>query len=271
MRRLLVLFIFIVSVCVHAQGQTALEQQATQAKLQQMQHEIEMSRLEAQTDKIRLQTELMRLQMERERAQKPREKSLSEVIGEYRSQKAAEEAAAQAEAVRAENSDIASARSADMIYLSVAVVLPLAFGFLIARRAKAKGGTMKHEEKFGVLLMIGALLLGLLALSISENWAPRFDALQNLMLTLKIRLFPESSSSYSPAMIDIYTKYVLLGLVAVAAYGFTTYLGITPAWKKNAAAANAEATLAEILLGITPAWKKNAAAPSQSTEPPKDA
>ena len=94
---------------------------------------------------------------------------------------------------------------------------------------------MKHEEKFGVALMVVALLLALLALSISENWAPRLDALQNLMLTLKIRLLPESDDPYALAMIDVYTKHVLLGLVAVAAYGFTTYLGITPAWKKSEA------------------------------------
>ncbi len=236
--RLLALFFFVMSACVHAQAQITPEQQVNQAKLQQLQHEIEMSRIEAQTDRVRMQTELMQLQMERlnaARSNEPREKTLSEVMGEYQAKKAAEEAAAQAEADRTDEADRASARSADTIYLSVAVALPLAFGFLIARRTKTIGGTMKHEEKFGILLMIGALLLGLLAIAISENWTPRFDALQNLMMTLKIRFFPEGDSPYSSAMIDIHTKHVLLGLVAVAAYGFTTYLGITPAWKKGSA------------------------------------
>lgn len=236
--RLLALSFFVVFACAHAQGQITPEQQVNQVKLQQLQHEIEMSRIEAQTDRVRMQTELMQLQMERmnaERSNEPRQKTLSEIMGEYQAKKAADEAAAQAEADRADEADRASARSADSIYLSMAVALPLAFGFLIARRTNTSGGTMKHEEKFGILLMIGALLLGLLAIAISENWSPRFDALQNLMMTLKIRLFPESDSPYSSAMIEIHTKHVLLGLIAVAAYGFTTYIGITPAWKKGVA------------------------------------
>lgn len=232
------LALFVVFACAQAQGQITPDQQAHQFKLQQLQHEIEMSRIEAQTDRVRVQTELMRLQMERlndARLTEPREKTLSEIMGGYQAKKAADEAAARAVEDREDEADRASARSADTIYLSVAIALPLAFGFLIARRITINGGTMKHAEKFGILLMIGALLLGLLAIAISENWNPRFDAVQNLMMTLKIRLFPEGDSPYSSAMIDIHTKYVLLGLIAVAAYGFTTYLAITPAWKKGAA------------------------------------
>lgn len=239
--RLLGLSYFVVFACANAQGQITPEQQANQFKLQQLQHEIEMSRIEAQTDRVRIQTELMQLQMERlsaERSKEPREKTLSEIMGEYKAKKAEDEAAAQAEADRADEADRASARSADSIYLSLAVALPLVFGVLIARRTKIIGGTMKHEEKFGILLMISALLLGLLAIAISESWTPRFDALQNLMMTLKIRLFPEDDSPYSSAMIDIQTKHVLLGLMVVAAYGFTTYLGITPAWKKGSTPAD---------------------------------
>ena len=92
---------------------------------------------------------------------------------------------------------------------------------------------MKHAEKFGVMLMIGSLLLGLLAISMSEGWVLSLDAMQNLMLTLKIRIFPESESPNASAMVDVYTKHVLLTLIAIGAYGFTTYLGITPALKKG--------------------------------------
>lgn len=234
--QLLALSLLLPLVCAHAQGQTTLEQQANQAKLQQMQHDMEMVRIQAQTESIRVQTELMRLQMEQrnaDRARQPRDKSISEIMGEYQAKKAADEAAAQAETDRDEEAAMAVARSADSIYFGLAVALPVVFGFLIARRAKAAGGSMKHEEKFGVMLMIGSLLLGLLALSISDNWVTRLDAVQNLMLTLKIRFFPESESPYSSAMVDVYTKHVLLALVAIGAYGFTTYLGITPAWKRS--------------------------------------
>ena len=234
--RLLALSFFVVSTCAQAQGQIMHEQQVNQATLQQLKHEIEMSRIEAQTDKIRMQTELMQLQMERlkaERTKEPREKSIGEILGEYQAKKAAEAASALAEADREEEADRASARSADTIYFCIAAALPLAFGFFIARRAKIVGGTMKYEEKFGILMIVGALLLGLMAIAISEDWTPRFDVLQNLMMTLRIRLLSEGDSASSPAMIDIQTKHVLLGLMTVAAYGFTTYLGITPAWKKG--------------------------------------
>lgn len=234
-------------VCASAQGQPAtstLEQQANEARLQQMRHEIEMARIQAQTESIRTQTEVMRLQMDQRaaaRAKQPREKPFSEIMDEYQEKKAAAKAAAQVESQREEEAARAVARSADTVYLGLAVALPLAFGFLIARKAKAAGEMMKHEEKFGVMLMIVPLLLGLLALSISDHWAPSLDAMQNLMLTLKIRMFPENESLYAPAVVDVYTKHVLLALVAVAAYGFTTYLGITPAWKKS------EATVATLV------------------------
>ena len=232
--RLWVLSTFLVVACAHAQGQTAFDRPISQLKLQQMQSEIDQSKLEAQADRIQLQTQLLQLQMEREKNKEPPEKSILQIMGEYEAKKAADEAAAEVEAERIESAAVASAHSTDLIYFVVAVAMSVGFGFFIAKKVKAKGGAMKYEEKFGVLLMIIALMLGLAALSISENWAPRFDVLQNLMLTLKIRFFPETESPYSPAMVDVYTKHVLLGLLAVAMYGFTTYLGITPALKKSA-------------------------------------
>jgi hypothetical protein len=204
-----------------------------------MQHELDMSRMQAQTESLRMQSELLRLQSERMNSETPRNRptssgdALQELreLQEFGTKKATEEEAARKEREREEKLAVASAQSADLVYASMVVALPLVFGFLVAKRARA-GGTMKHEEKFGVLLMIASLLLAFLAIAISENWQPHFDALQNIMLTLKIRLFPEGESSYSSAMIDVYTKHVLLALAVVAAYGFTTYLGITPAWKK---------------------------------------
>lgn len=234
--RLFALSFPLMLACAHAQGQISLEQQTNEAQLRQMQHEIDMARIQAQTESIRNQTELMRLQMERreaERAAQPREKSIFEIMGEIQAKKEADAAAAQAEANRVEEAAIAAAKSADTAYLAIAVAAPLAFAFWIARRAKTSGVNMKYEEKFGVMMMIASLLLGLLALSISENWVPHLDAVQNLMLTLKIRMLAESESSYASAMVDVYTKHVLLGLLVVAAYGFTTYLGITPPWKKS--------------------------------------
>lgn len=239
--RLLAFSFSLAMACAHAFGQTAFptfEQQAEQAKIRQLQHEVDMARIQAQTDSIRVQTELIRLQTEQyaaERAKQPREPSLADILAERRAKEEADEVAEQAVADRKEDALVDAAKSADTVYLGLALALPLAFGYMITRRAKTAGGTMKHEEKFGVMLMIGALLMGLLALSISENWVPRLDAIQNVMLTLTIRFFPESDSPFASAMIDIHTKYVLWFLVTVAAYGFTTYLGITPAWRKGEA------------------------------------
>lgn len=227
------LFLFLVFACTQTQGQPTPEQQTTQSQLQQLQHEIEMSRIEAQTNQIRAQTEIMRLQtgkMNAEESEDPYAKMLRE-IRNAQAQKATEDAAARVREEQAEVVDRASARSANSIYLSVAIAIPLSFGIIIARRAKRNEGTMKEEEKIGILIMIGALLLSIFSIVISEGWDPRFDALQNLMMTLRIRFLPEGDSLYSDAMIDIHTKHALLGLMAVATYGFTTYIGVTPAWK----------------------------------------
>ena len=110
------------------------------------------------------------------------------------------------------------------------MTFPLGFGLYSANRVK-KERKVKREEKFGILLMIVASLSGLVAIAIADGWVPRFDVVQNLMLTLRFRLLAETDSIYSPATIDFPTKYVILVLIFVVAYGFTTYLSITPAWK----------------------------------------
>lgn len=237
--RFTILFYLLSLASTFVYSQTAdswYQNHTDQMKLQQMQREIEIARIQAQSESIRIQSELLRLQSERMVAERSRnkERTLSEIMGEHQAKKEADEAlATAAAATREEERTLDAVKSADAIYLSLAVALPIALGFLIVNKARAAGGRMKYEEKFGVILMIGSLLLGLLALAISENWDPRWDAIQNLMLALKIRIAPESSSFNSPAMIDVYTKHVLLGIVCIGAYGFTTYLDITPAWKKS--------------------------------------
>jgi len=111
---------------------------------------------------------------------------------------------------------------------------------------------MDDNQKYGVVTVIISFLLILLALMISEGWQPRFDFLENLMNLQKIKLFgymtvnPAAYNStygtFTPEsheyvyLIDISTKYVVLLFLSTAAYGLTTYLGITPAftpWKKS--------------------------------------
>jgi hypothetical protein len=249
--RSLGLCFFLAFACAHATAQSTLEHQAEQAHLQQLQHEFqagqarlqqlqrefEAAQLQSQTENKQARPELLRRQMEQQNAEpghQALEPSFIDQMDAYRDRQAAAKDAKKAAdleaAIREDEVAMAAARSADAIYLALAVALPIASAFLITRRARTAGGMMKYEEKFGVMLMIGSLLLGLLALSISDDCVPRLDAMQNLMLSLKIRLLPNSESV--GFMVDVYTKHVLLALVATAAYGFTTYLGITPAWKR---------------------------------------
>jgi hypothetical protein len=70
---------------------------------------------------------------------------------------------------------------------------------------------------------------------ISAPWGIQYDFIQSLMAVLRISLFAEEEGcTYSCTyMIDFPTKYAVLVLLTSVTYGFTTYLGITPAYKIN--------------------------------------
>lgn len=105
---------------------------------------------------------------------------------------------------------------------------------------------MDENQKYGVVTMIISLLFILLALMISNSWSPQLGLLDNLMNSLRIQLFLEETLRYTMFdelhlldiyLIDVPTKYVILTFMSTAAYGLTTYLSITPAfkpWKKSA-------------------------------------
>jgi hypothetical protein len=208
------------------------QQQADHFQLQRLQQELEISRMQAQTESMQRDSERIASEIRQMDAESKQSKPESpfEMMARYNAQREAERQAQEAANVVEENKQIEAAKSADFAYLCVAIALPLIFGLYLANKVK-RGLVMKHEEKFGVLLIVVAALAGLVAIAISDGWVPRMDALQNIMLTLRFRLLAETDSIYSPATIDFPTKYVLLALISVAAYGFTTYLGITPAWK----------------------------------------
>ena len=93
---------------------------------------------------------------------------------------------------------------------------------------------MQGNQKFGIAAIIGAGLVILLAVVISEDWVYRFDFFQNLMSSLRIKLLADDDR-YNAYHIDIPTKYVVLACICAAAYGLTTYLGITPVPRKKSA------------------------------------
>ena len=92
---------------------------------------------------------------------------------------------------------------------------------------------MKDNEKFGLATVIVSFLLVLLSLTLSGGWFYKFDFLGNLMTTLTIS-FLADEDNHGKFLIELPTKYLVLAFVSSAAYGVTTYLGITPTpWKKK--------------------------------------
>lgn len=100
------------------------------------------------------------------------------------------------------------------------------------------GRSMDENQKYGTVTMISSFLLILLVLMISEGWNPQMDYLENLLNSLNIELIQIENKKYKPGeflsspyypLIDWPSKYVVLALLTVGAYGLTTYLGITRA------------------------------------------
>ena len=209
--------------------------QETQLKLEEMQRQLQQAEIDREIEKE-----------ERENAAKEAEE-LARQEAEDRAREATEKAEQAAEDLRYEMLR-SSIKAKNSIYLGVVL---LAIGgfviYFITRNNKEK--PMDENQKYGVVTMIVSFLLILLALMISEGWRPQLDYLENLMNLLEIKQLGYTTvnpatynSTFNPDsheyvyLIDISTKYVVLILLSTAAYGLTTYLGITPAftpWKKS--------------------------------------
>ena len=203
--------------------------QETQLKLEELQRQLQQAEIEREIEKE-----------ERENAAKEAEE-LARQEAEDRVREATEKAEQAAEDLRYEMLR-SSIRTKNNIYLGV---LLLAIGgfviYFITRNNKEK--PMDENQKYGVVTMIVSFLLILLALMMSIGWLPNMDYLENIMNNLEIYLFhvlPRTdfvgTTHYDEALINIPTKYAVLILLSTAAYGLTTYLGITQAftpWKKS--------------------------------------
>lgn len=202
--------------------------QETQLKLEEMQRQLQQAEIDREIEKE-----------ERENAAKEAEE-LARQEAEDRAREATEKAEQAAEDLRYEMLR-SSVRTKNSIYLGV---LLLAMGgfviYFITRNNKEK--PMNENQKYGVITMIVSFLLILLSLMISDGWKPQLDYLENLMNLMRIQFFFKETTyigsfSFDNYLIDISTKYVVLIFMSTAAYGLTTYLGITPAftpWKKSA-------------------------------------
>jgi hypothetical protein len=120
----------------------------------------------------------------------------------------------------------AAVRTKNNIYLGALIFITAGFVTYIIRKSK-KEEVMHESQKFGIATIIGSVLVIVTAVMISDGWVFRVDFLQNIMSSLRIQFF-EDGYNTTTYYVDIPTKYVVLACICAAAYGLTTYLGITP-------------------------------------------
>jgi hypothetical protein len=91
---------------------------------------------------------------------------------------------------------------------------------------------MNYNKKFGICALICSVLGIILTIMLSDGWRPELSAIDNFLVNLHIYFFlgEKTLDSY---FISIPTKYVVFLFILLAAYGYLTYLEITPALKKK--------------------------------------
>ncbi len=217
-----------------------LEAQSREAELasriRSLQFDADMARMRAQraetdqlTDRLRADTERMRTEREAQDVAERAERAAA------RQEEIARAAATKAEEKASELQDeitLADVKTKNSFYLVGLAAVFVGFGVIVIK-AKERGLPMKDNEKCGLAVIITSFLLVLLSLTLSDGWFYKLDLLGNLMSELKIR-FLVDEDHYGKFLIDFPTKYLVLIFISMAAYGVTTYLGITPAlWKKK--------------------------------------
>lgn len=193
--------------------------------------EMEQSRLRWQADLARQQAENARLEMwlESRKAEEDAEQAASERAEALRIAEASKEAAKEAAENLRDEIEQAAIRTKNNIYFGVLFLFTAGFVTYIIRESK-KEKIMQESQKFGIAAIIGSALVIVFAIMISDGWQYRLDFLQNLMSWLRIKLFENENNDY---LIDVPTKYIVLACICTAAYGLTTYLGITPVPKRK--------------------------------------
>ncbi len=209
-----------------------MEMDNDRARIRSLEFEADMARIRAQTERIRAETERLTTDREGQTAaeQARREASRQEEAARTSARKAQEAA----DEMRAEM-NLAGVRLRNNFYLLGLVAAIGSFGVFVAK-SKRRGVLMGRNEKLGIVTIIVSFLLALFFLMISTNWVHNLDFLNNLMLALKIQLIQDEGYSVlnEKFLIDFPTKYLILGCLVAAAYGVTTYLGITPVpWKEK--------------------------------------
>ena len=199
------------------------ELEIERARIRSLQFDADMARMRADTERMRAENAAQ--------AAADRAKQAAAQQAEI-ARRATEKAEEEASNLRDEITR-AGVKTRNSFYLVGLAAVFVGFGTFVIKTGR-RGLPMKENEKFGLVAVIISFLLALLSLMMSANWAYTLDLLSNLMITLQIQLFADEDKR-GEFLIDFPTKYLVLACISSAAYGVTTYLGITPVpWRKNA-------------------------------------
>ena len=227
MRQSVQTIVFALVVCVSI---GALAQGTPQDALREMNAEI--ARRNAEIERSRAETDRLSNWLDAQKTEKRlRGISQSAEQAAYDQTEAAKRAEEATEALRGEIEQ-SSVRARNYFYLGMLFLLTIGFVAYVVRGSN-KEENMREHQKFGVVTIIVSALLTLFALMISDDWVQKFDLLQNVMLSLRIKFFDYIQEYNTLYYIDVPTRYVVLALICAAAYGLTTYLGITPVLRRK--------------------------------------
>ena len=228
---LLTVFVAVTCIGVDAQPVSDLQIQIEQARVRQMQTDAEIARIQAETERMRLATERLRAA----RTSQETADTIRPVQNWFntnepdKAQKAAEEAL---DAIKNEMNR-AAVKNSNNIFMTVILAFAILFGINISRRISGVV-QVNYQQRFGVTVMVCAFMMTILAVVISDGWYPNVDVIQNILVSIRIQLLKDADTyPYNGYMIDIPTKYVLLACIAAGAYGYMTFLGVAPAWKRK--------------------------------------
>ena len=243
MKSLLFLVAFLASTSVFSGSRydtyDPIINQKQEQKILELQRQLNQAELERQLEAIDRERAAREAADEAKREAEERAREAADEA-KREAEERAREAAEQAEQAAAElrNAMIrSSVRTRNGFYLGGLLLLMATFVIYTTKNVKG-GEFMDEDQKYGVVTMIFAFLSILLVLMISEGWNPQMDYLENMLNSLHIELIELQNKDYRPGeffsspyyhLIYWPSKYVVLTLLTVGAYGLTTYLGITGA------------------------------------------
>lgn len=117
-----------------------------------------------------------------------------------------------------------------------------------APRAVMNEDVVNENKKAGSSIMISSFLAIIAAVFMSDGWIDQGTVFYNLLVSMRIQFFGDDNpmclqfKSECNYIIDIPTKYIILILLAMAAYGLLVYLEIAPfRWRKRTTGAVSDA------------------------------